>query len=119
MTREEARKTIDDILACFGNKPGDGTYELSQLDAKDMREAIQALSAEPCEDCISRLDTLMVMKIMMGDATVGDGDNDYATLDDFKQQYIEIVKGMAPVTSQPKIGIGLLNQSLEDAIDAS
>ena len=60
--------------------------------------AIEALSVEPCDDCISRLDTSMTMKIMMDNATIGDGDNDYATLDDLKQQYIEIVKGMAPVT---------------------
>ena len=53
MTKEEARKTIDDILACFGDKTV-GAYELSQLDAKDMREAIKALSAEPCDDAISR-----------------------------------------------------------------
>ena len=46
MTKEDARKSIDDILACFGNKPGDGTYELTRLDAKDMREAIRALSTE-------------------------------------------------------------------------
>ena len=60
MTREEARETIDDILACFGDKTPGG-YELSQLDAKDMRKAIETLSAEPCEDAISRaaVDTLV------------------------------------------------------------
>ena len=62
MTREDARKTIDDILACFGNKPGDGTYELTQLDAKDMREAIKRLSVVECEDAISRADAISLFK---------------------------------------------------------
>lgn len=69
MTREEARKTIDDILACFGDK-SDGAYELTQSDAKDMRKAIQTLSVEPCEDCISRQSVLEPYKPLYDTDTI-------------------------------------------------
>lgn len=62
MTREEAKATINEILGCFGNKAADGEYELTQLDAEDMREAIERLSVVECEDAISRADAIGLFK---------------------------------------------------------
>lgn len=60
MTREEAKKTLQDMWGCLFNEMTNHTFEdlkeHGMLDnyatAFDM--AISALSAEPCEDCISR-----------------------------------------------------------------
>ena len=98
MTREETVKRFKTwAQQTIGN-------HCSDEDVQMFENIFTLLAQGLCEDCISRLDTLIVMEIMMDDATVGDGDNDYATLDDLKQQYIEIVKGMSPVTPKQKSG---------------
>lgn len=57
---------------------------------------------EKCEDCISRTDLIAAMHLIMDDAKIGDDDEDYESLDDIKQQYIEIVKGMVSVKPEVK-----------------
>ena len=58
--------------------------------------------AESCEDCISRTDLIAAMHLIMDDAKIGDNDEDYESLDDIKEQYIEIVKGMVSVKPEIK-----------------
>ena len=55
-----------------------------------------------CEDCISRIDLIAAMHLIMDDAKIGDNDEDYESLDDIKEQYIEIVKGMVSVKPEIK-----------------
>lgn len=57
---------------------------------------------QPCEDCISRNDLIAAMHLIMDDAKIGDNDEDYESLDDIKEQYIEIVKGMVSVKPEIK-----------------
>lgn len=57
---------------------------------------------EPCEDCVSRTDLIAAMHLIMDDAKIGDNDEDYESLDDIKEQYIEIVKGMVSVKPEIK-----------------
>jgi len=56
---------------------------------------------QPCEDCISREDLIGTMHVIMDDAIIGNEDENYECLDDIKQQYIEIAKGMKSVQPKP------------------
>lgn len=106
MTREEARKTIDDILACFGNKPEDGTYVLTQLDAKDMREAIKVLEQQPCEDTISR----QAVKDKYRENYASHLKDDKRGIDLSKymeepyKSFCKFIDSIPPVTPKPKMG---------------
>ena len=63
---------------------------------------VDTTKVEPCDDSISRTDLIAVMHLIMDDAKIGDNDEDYESLDDIKQQYIEIVKGMVSVKPEVK-----------------
>lgn len=54
------------------------------------------------DDSISKSDLIAVMHLIMDDAKIGDNDEDYESLDDIKEQYIEIVKGMVSVKPEIK-----------------
>lgn len=71
-----------------------------RIDALD--KVIKALEQQPCEDCISSTDLIAAMHLIMDDAKIGDNDEDYESLDDIKEQYIEIVKGMVSVKPEVK-----------------
>ena len=51
MTREEAKEFLTSISWKLGNM---SIEYLSEKDGDKMREAIEVLEQEPCEDCISR-----------------------------------------------------------------
>lgn len=103
ISRQAAKKALEDRFMELQKRHSNDRYE-TNFCLNTILE-LPSVTQQPCNDCISRLDTLNVMSIMMDDATVGDGDNDtYETLDDLKQQYIEIVKGMSPVTPKQKTG---------------
>ena len=92
MTREEAIHIIDDI-SCNGNY----RYTIQKyLEAKKM--AIKALSAEPCEDAISR------------QAVINEVDNyiekaqSTSVIDDFISFEELVVKALPPVTPKQKMG---------------
>lgn len=51
---------------------------------------------EEKDELISKNDTIAVMHLLMDDAKIGEEDEDYKSLEEIKQQYIEIVKGMKP-----------------------
>ena len=81
-------------------KHGEGVHNL-------LSRILAIPSAEPCEDAISREDVVNTMHIIMDGAYIGDNDEDsncYESLDDIKEQYIEIAKGMKSVTPQEKTG---------------
>lgn len=63
---------------------------------------VDTTKVEPCDDSISRTDLIAVMHLIMDDAKIGDNDEDYESLDDINQQYIEIVKGMVSVKPEVK-----------------
>jgi hypothetical protein len=94
VVRENAIKDLKELQIDIGSSPDD--LDNSPLYyALDI--AIKALK-QPCEDCISRIDLIAVMHLIMDDAKIGDNDEDYESLDDIKEQYIEIAKGMPSVT---------------------
>lgn len=118
MTNEEAKKMLEAKKECLRRETSgididcnrrncdecDLCYEQGnmgeQQEALDM--AIEALSSQPCEDCISRTDLIAVMHLIMDDAKIGDNDEDYESLDDIKEQYIEIAKGLPSVKPEVK-----------------
>lgn len=51
---------------------------------------------------INQSDLLNVMHLIMDDAQIGENDEDYESLDDIKEQYIEIVKGMETMSFKNK-----------------
>lgn len=51
---------------------------------------------------INQFDLLNVMHLIMDDAQMGESDEDYESLDDIKEQYIEIVKGMETISFKNK-----------------
>ena len=63
---------------------------------------VDTTKLESCDDSISRIDLIAAMHLIMDDAKIGDNDEDYESLDDIKQQYIEIVKGMVSVKPEVK-----------------
>lgn len=66
-----------------------------------IKETIE-FEKQPCEDSISRIDLIAVMHLIMDDAKIGDNDEDYECLDDIKEQYIEIAKGLPSVQPEMK-----------------
>ena len=83
MTNEEAIAYIQEWLK--------DEYAVNSKDRKALNAAIKALSREPCDDCISREDTLARLRADTSFVCTGD-----------KLQAIEIVNNMPPVTPQPK-----------------
>ena len=63
---------------------------------------VDTTKLESCDDSISRIDLIAAMHLIMDDAKIGDNDEDYESLDDIKEQYIEIAKGMVSVKPEVK-----------------
>lgn len=116
----EPRNDMDKITidACRG-----AIELLEQEPNEDMTIAyLMGLYADkkPCEDAISREDVVNTMHIIMDGAYIGDNDEDsncYESLDDIKEQYIEIAKGMKSVTQEPKTGHWIKHEWAEEDHD--
>ena len=119
MTREEIIKGLKSVKEEFGRHFNEGFAWICQ----PIDEAIKVLSSieqirwerdvaieqlkelgyglgekiRTSKDTISREETLNVMHALMDNARIGEEDDDYETLDDIKEQYLEIVKGMVSV----------------------
>ena len=83
MVKNHYFNTVDIILV---NERGKKMIEIKTMIQKE----------EEKDELISKNDTIAVMHLLMDDAKIGEEDEDYECLEDIKQQYIEIVKGMKP-----------------------
>lgn len=104
MTREEAKEYLIHISYDLGTV---GVEYLSTRDGEKMRNAIEALSAEPCEDCISRqeaIDTIGAL-YLDGDSSMSyraDAETGDTLIGKF--QAITELSDLPPVTLQQKMG---------------
>ena len=66
MTREEIIEQLDSIVGTYEILLGNGVNSdiLDVDDIEAIREAISALSAEPCDDCISRAEALKCLEFI-------------------------------------------------------
>ena len=90
MTREGAIKSIQDFMGWF--KKDKHIYE-----ALDM--AIKALSAEPCEDAISRAEAMTEIMMFAGNVKP-DEENIYIKVSDA----VQLLRELPPVTPKQKMG---------------
>ena len=95
MTREEAKGYLMNISYQLGTM---SVIYLSEKDGEKMREAINALQEDPCEDCISRADAIEFFK-----------DDDYV---------VNELKNLAPVTPAKNVDVDQPNVYTEDEVIA-
>lgn len=95
MVKEEALKTLKENL-CSMCAYGSQCMESCDIRYCDNRDAIESLSAEHCEDTISRADTIEWLKRV----TVTDG----ITFETGFKQILTDIQNMPPVTPKQKIG---------------
>ena len=99
--KEYEQQPCEDYLKM---RKGDYVHYNVEWFLKNWEMELEILSGgkiKPCEDCISRQDLIGTMHVIMDDAIIGNEDENYECLDDIKQQYIEIAKGMKSVQPKP------------------
>ena len=102
MTNEEIESCIQTLRFLENTFLDDHGIFLNDKHPDNIEKIITFLHESPCEDCVSRTDLIAAMHLIMDDAKIGDNDEDYESLDDIKEQYIEIVKGMVSVKPEVK-----------------